>query len=119
MGFRIKIVDQVIGAVTHLALLAVEERVGEGSDVAAGFPYTRVHEDVGIHFVAVLSLLDEALSPGVLHIVLQSGAEGAVVPGIGEAAVNITAGENETSGFAEGYDLLHALFFGLQYFVHD
>ena len=115
---RVEIVDQVVGAVAHLALLAVEQRVGERGHVAARLPHARVHQDVGVHLVAVLTLLDEALSPRILDVVFQPCAERAVIPRIGETAVDVASRENEASVFAQGDDFLHRLFFGLQNLLH-
>ena len=112
VGFGVKGLDQIVGAEAHLALPAVEHRIGEAGNVAAGLPDAGVHQDVGVHLEAVAALLDEALAPGVLDVVLQPRAEGTVVPGVGQAAVNLGAGEDETAVFAESDDLIHR-FFGI------
>ncbi len=110
MGLGIKVVDQIVGAEAHLALLAVQQRIGKALHMAAGLPDPGVHQNVGVHLIAVAALLDEALAPGVLHIVLEPGAQRAVVPGVGKAAVDLRAGEYEAAVFAQGDDLVHGFF---------
>ncbi len=106
----IEVVDQVVGAEAHLALLAVEQGIGEARHMAARLPHARIHEDVGVDLEAVVPLLDELLAPGVLDVVLEPGAERAVVPGVGKAAVDLGAGEDEAAVFAQGDDLVHGFF---------
>lgn len=118
MRLRVEIVDQVVGAVAHLALLAVEQRVGERGHMAARLPNARVHQNVGVHLVAVSALLDEALSPRFLDVVFQPCAERAVIPRIGEAAVNFAARKNKAPALAERDNFFHRLFFRLQNLVH-
>ena len=98
MGLGVEGVDHVVGAEAHLALLAVEQGVGEAGHVAAGLPDTGIHQDVGVDLIAVAALLNEALAPGVLHVVLQPGAQRAVVPGVGQTAVDLRTGMNKSSG---------------------
>ena len=69
-----------------------------------------MHENIGVNLVAVLSLLDKTLSPGVLNIVFKSCSERAVIPCVCKTAVNIAAGKNESSVFAKGNNLVHSLF---------
>ena len=96
----------------HLALLAVEKRVGEADDMAACLPDSRMHENVRVNFVAVSALLNESLAPGVLDVVLHSCAERAVIPGVRKSAVDVAAGENEASVFTQSDDFFHC-FFGI------
>ncbi len=104
------VLDQLIGAEALLALLAVHQRIGEAGQVTAGHPGLGVHEDGGVlpHVVGVL--LDKFLPPGLLDVVLQLHAQGTVVPGVGKAAVDLGAGEDDAAVFAEGDDLVHRLF---------
>ena len=37
-------------------------------------------------------------------------AQGAVVPGVGEAAVDLATGEDEATALAQGNELVHGLF---------
>ena len=112
VGVGIKVLDERVRSVAHLALLAVEKRVGEAGDMAACLPDSRMHENVRVNFVAVSALLNESLAPGVLDIVLHSCAERAVIPGVRKSAVDVAAGENETSVFTQSDDFFHC-FFGI------
>ena len=110
MGLGIKVVDQIVGPKAHLALLAVQQGIGKALHMAAGLPHTGVHENVGVHLVAVAALLDEALAPGVLHVILETGAQRAVVPGVGKAAVDLGPGKDEAAVLAQGDDFVHGFF---------
>ncbi len=106
----VKIINEVIGSVAHFTFLAVKERIGEAGNMAARLPNLRVHKNIGVNLVAVLSLLNKTLSPSIFDIVFESCAERTVVPCVGKTAVNIAAGKNKSSVFAKGNDLVHSLF---------
>ena len=78
--------------------------------MAARHPGLRVHQDRGVKADVVGILLHELLPPGVLDVLLELGAEGAVVPGVGKAAVDLAAGEDKAAVFAQRDDLVHRLF---------
>ena len=100
---------QLVGPVAHLAGLAVDEGVVERGHVPGGDPDLGVHEDGGVQPHVVGVLLDELLPPGALDVVFELHAQGAVVPAVGEAAVDLAAGEDEAPALAQGDDLLHGL----------
>ena len=102
--------DHFIGAEALLALLAVHQGVGEAAHVAGGHPNLRIHQDSGVQTHVIGVLLDELLPPGLLHVVLQLHAQGAVVPGVGQTAVDLAAGEDEAAALTQGDDLFHGLF---------
>ena len=102
--------NELICAVTGLAVLAVHQRVGESAYVAGSHPCLRVHQDSGVQSYIVLVLLNELLAPRVLDVGLELNAEGAVVPCVSESAVDLTAGVNEASALAEGNDFVEGLF---------
>ena len=110
VSFGIEIVNEVIGSVTHFALLTVKERIGEAGNMTARLPHSRVHKDIGVNLIAVLSLLDKTLSPGVLNIVFQPCAERAVIPCVCKTAVDVAACKNEASVLAKSNDLIHCFF---------
>ena len=110
VGVGVKVVDQIVRAKAHLALFAVQQRIGKALHMAAGLPDPGIHEDVRVHLVAVAPLLDEAFAPGVLHIVLEPRAQRAVVPGVGKAAVDLGACEDEAPALAERNDFVHGFF---------
>ena len=104
------VLDEFVGAEALLALLAVHQGVGEAGQMAAGHPGLGVHEDGGVlpHVVGVL--LDKFLPPGLLDVVLQLHAQGAVVPCVGQASVDLGACEDDAAVFAQRHDLIHGLF---------
>ena len=106
----IKLLDKIIGTEAHLALLAIEKRVGEASDMAACLPNPGVHEDIGVDLEAVVALLNEALAPGLLNVVLEPCAKGTVVPSVCKTAVNFRPSKNVASVFTQGYDFIHCKF---------
>ena len=105
-----EVLDELVGPEALLALLAVHERIGEAAQMAGGHPGLGVHEDGGVQTHVIGVLLNELLPPGLLHVVLQLHAQRTVVPGVGEAAVDLAAGEDEATALAQGHDLLHGLF---------
>jgi hypothetical protein len=72
---------KMVGAKALLAVPAVDERVGERADVAAGLPHLRRHEDRGVEPDDVVAELHHRPPPGVLHVPLEQHAERPVVPG--------------------------------------
>ena len=104
LGVRL---DEVVGAVTALAVLAVHLGVGKARGVTARFPDARVHEDGGVHAVGIVALLHEALPPCAFDVVLDLHTHGAVVPGVAHAAVDLAAGENDAARLAQRDEFVH------------
>ena len=104
------VLDELVGPEALLALPAVHQGIGEAGQVAAGHPGLGIHEDGGVLAHVIRVLLDELLPPGLLHVVFQLHAQRTVVPGVGQAAVDLGAGEDEAPVFAQGHDLVHGLF---------
>ena len=104
------VLDDFVRPEALLALLAVHEGVGEATHMAGGHPHLGVHEDGGVQTHVVGVFLDELLPPGLLHVVLQLHAQGAVIPSVGQAAVDLAAGEDEATALAQGHNLFHGLF---------
>src|SRR5690606_18760832 len=92
---RTDIALDVVGAEAVLAVLAVDHRVREGGDVAAGLPDLRVHDDRCVDADDVVPLLHHRLPPGALDVVLHLHAQRTVVPEASDTAVNFTGGEYE------------------------
>ena len=109
-GLSAPVLDDLVGAEALVALAAVHQRIGEAAEVAARDPGLRVHQDRRVKADVVGVLLHELLPPGVLDVLLQLRAEGAVVPGVGKAAVDLAAGEDKAAVFAQCDDLVHRLF---------
>ena len=110
VDLRVSVADELVGPVPGLAGLAVQQGVGKARHVAGGDPSLGVHDDGGVQAHVVGGLLDELLPPGLLHVVFELHAQGAVVPGVGQAAVNFTAGIDDAPALAEIDDHLHGLF---------
>ena len=111
-GLAAPILNELVRAEALVAFAAVHQRIGEAAQVAGGDPGLRVHQDSGIKADVIRVLLHELLPPGALDVVLQLNAERAVVPSVGEAAVNLGAGEDEASVLAQSHDPVHG-FFGI------
>ena len=109
-GLGAPVLNDLVGAEALVALAAVHQRIGEAAEMAACHPGLRVHQDRGVKADVVGILLHELLPPGVLDVLLELGAEGAVVPGVGKAAVDLAAGEDKAAVFAQRDDLVHRLF---------
>ena len=107
VGFGIELIDKIIRAEAHLALLAVEQGIGEAGYMTARFPNPGMHEDIGVDFKAVMTLLNEALAPGLLDVVLEPCAKRAVIPCVGETAVDFRPSENVAPVFTQSYDFIH------------
>jgi len=65
------LLDQLVSAETLLTLLAVHQRIAEATDMTAGLPYLRVHEDRGVEPDVVGVFLHELLPPCLFHIILE------------------------------------------------
>ncbi len=98
---------QLVGAEAALAGLAVDHRVGEGVDVAAGLPDAGVHDDGGVQAHHVVPLLDDGAPPGLLDVVLELHAQGPVVPEAADAAVDLAALKDEPPALAQGDEGVH------------
>ena len=101
------LLDQVIGPEAALAGFAIDQRIVEIDDVAGCLPDARVHQDAGVEADHVAPALDEGPPPELLDVVLELDAERAVVPGVGQSAVDIRAGKDESAPLAERDDLFH------------
>ena len=114
-GFCAPVLNDLVGAEALIALTAVHQRIGEALEMAGGDPGLGIHQDGGVKTHVVAVFLNELLPPCALYVVLQLNAEGAVVPGVGEAAVDLGAGEDVAAVFAQGDDFVHG-FFGVFHF---
>ena len=107
LGALGEVLDELVGAEAGLAGLAVHERVVEAAHVAGGYPYFPVHQDGAVQAGVVRAFLDKLLPPGLLDVVLQLHAQGAVVPGVGQAAVDLAARKNKAAVLAKSHQLIH------------
>ena len=104
------VLDHLVGAETLLALLAVHQRIAEAAQMAGSDPGLGIHQNRAVLTHVVGVLLDELLPPGLLHVVLQLHTQRAVVPGVGQAAVDLAAGKDKAAVFAQCDDFVHRLF---------
>ena len=101
------LLDQMVGPESALAGLAVDQRIVEVDDVTRRLPDAWVHQDAGIEADHVAPPVDEGPPPELLDVVLQLNAERSVIPGVGQTAVDIGAGKNESASLGERDDLVH------------
>ena len=106
VGLR-PVLDQLIRAEARLAGLAIHQRVVEVADVAARHPNLTVHQNRAVDADVVLVLLHELLPPRALDVVLELNAQRAVIPRVGQTAVDFGAGEHEAAALAQGDELIH------------
>ncbi len=101
---------ELIGAKATLALAqALHQRVVELADVARGDPDSGRGDQRRVEQLDVVAPLHVGAEPGVAHVVLEQHAERTVVIGIGEAAVDLGAREDEAAPFAQRDELLQVV----------
>ena len=105
-----KVFNQLIGTEASLAGFAVHQGIVEAAYVTGGHPHFPVHQNGAVQAGVVLAFLYKLLPPGLLHIILQLHTQGAKVPGVGQAAVNFTAGKNKAPVLAQSHQLIHRQF---------
>ena len=108
---------KLIGAKAALAGFAIDHWISEGGFVPAGLPDGSTHEDRTVHADDIVAELGHGPPPVGFEVAFEFGAEGAVIPGSVESAVNLGGLKNEAPTFAEGDNLFHAvigfhMFFG-------
>lgn len=95
-------------------MFAVDHGVVEAVEVARGFPGFGVQEDGAIEPDDIAPLLDEGFPPEVFDVLFERNAVGAKGVGVGKAAVDVGAGEDERSALGERSDG----FQGVEVFFH-
>ena len=78
----------LVGAETHLAFLAVDQRIGEPLDMARCHPDLRRHQDSGVETLDIVAAVGHRLPPEAFDIVLELDAQRAVIPAGAQAAVD-------------------------------
>src|SRR5436305_12922887 len=86
---------ELVGAEPELARAAVDQRIGEPGEVAAGDPRRRVLDDRRVERHDVVALLEHRLPPLALDVVLEQHAVVAVVVAGSEPTVVLAGGERE------------------------
>ena len=107
---RAVILDQLVGAESLMTFPAVHQRVGKTAQMTGCHPGLGIHQDGAVHAHVVGILLDELFPPGSLYIILQLHTQISVIPGVGQAAVNLRPRVHKPSGFCQRYNFLHRLF---------
>ncbi len=107
------VLDELIRAETLVALLAVHQRIVEPAHMPGRDPGFRVHENGAVQTDVIAALGDEFAPPCPFDIVFELDAQRAVIPCIGEAAVDFRAGENKASIFRQRDDFIHCFFASL------
>ena len=107
------VLDELIRAEALVALFAVHQRVVEAAHMPGCNPGFRVHQDGAVQADVIAALGDEFAPPGFFDVVLELDAQRAVIPCIGEAAVDFRAGENKASVFRQRDDFIHCFFASL------
>ena len=104
------IFNQLIRTETGLTALAIHQRIRKASQVSGSHPSLGVHKNRTVHTYIVGILLYKLLPPGTLYIVLKLHTQITVIPGIGEAAVDLGAGINKSPSLCQSRNLVHCLF---------
>ncbi len=111
-------VEELVGAVTAFGFTAIHHGIREAIDVAGSLPNARVHNDAGIETDNVIALLDKMAPPGLLDVVAEFNAEGAVIEKSVIAAVNFGRWEDEPASFAKTDEFFHKGSIGSSWSVH-
>ena len=102
--------DQLVGAVACLAGAAVQQGVREAGHMAGGHPGLRVHDDGSIQTHVIGAFLHKLFQPCLFDVVLELHAKGAVVPAVGQTAVDLGTREHITTVLAKIDDHVKGLF---------
>ena len=104
------ILNQFVCAESLFTLLTVHQRVRESSQMSAGNPCLGIHQNSTVNAYVVGALHDELLPPGFLYIIFQFHTQVAIIPGIGQAAVNLRTWIHKAPVLGQCHDFLHCLF---------
>ena len=104
------VLDQLIRTETLLAGLAVHQWIRKPTQMAGSNPGLRIHQDRTVHPYIVGIFLYKLLPPRFFHIIFQLHAQIAVIPGVGKAAIDLTARIYKTAVFRQGFNFIHCFF---------
>ncbi|EOD65990.1 putative transcriptional regulator [Amycolatopsis vancoresmycina DSM 44592] len=108
-GARRELLGELVGAEALVARQALDQRVGEHVDVPGRDPDLPRQDHRGVEADDVVTALDDGLPPLALDVVLELDPERPVVPRRAGAAVDLSAGEDETTALAQADDLLNGV----------
>ena len=98
---------EMVGAEPQLARAAVDQRIGEPGQMAAGHPRLGVLDDRRVQRDHVVALLQHRSPPLALDVVLQQHAVVAVVIAGADPAVDLAALKDEAAPLGQRDDLVH------------
>ena len=81
--------DELVRALTVLAGAAVDQGVGKATEMTGGFPRAWVHQDGRIEPHHIGPIVDEMLPPSLLDVGFQLDPHRPIIPGVGQAAVDL------------------------------
>ena len=110
IDLAVGIADQLIGTVTCLAGLAVQQGIAEACHVTGGDPGLGIHDDGCIQTHIIGAFLHKLLHPCLFDIILELDAQRTVIPAVCQTAVHLTAGIHKAAVFAEIDDHIKGLF---------
>ena len=100
--------DELVLTGALVAVEALDEGVGEGLDVARGYPHLARKDDGGVQANDVGAAADHGVPPGALDVFLQLHAQRPVVPRGAGAAVDFTTGKDEAAALGQADDVVEA-----------
>ena len=101
------VLDELVRAKARLAGPAVHQRIVEIAHMAAGHPDLPVHQNGAVKPHIIFAFLHKFLPPRALDIVFEFDAQRAIIPGVGQAAVDFRSRKHKTPPLAQGNDLVH------------
>ena len=93
--------NELIFALTLVAVLALDERVGEGLDVSGCNPHLAGQDYRGVQPDDVCAAANHVVPPLTFDVLFEFHAQRAVVPGGASTAINLTAGENKAAALGK------------------
>ncbi len=99
----------LVGPEAFLRQLAVDQRIGEAGHVPRCAPYIRMHYDRRLQAHDVLAAVNDVAPPLVHQVPLELDAQGAVVVGRLQPAINFRRLKHKPAPLAQRHDLLHQL----------
>ena len=93
--------NELIFALTLVAVLALDERVGEGLDVSGCNPHLAGQDYRGVQPDDVCAAANHVVPPLAFDVLFEFHAQRAVVPGGASTAVNFTAGEDKAAALGK------------------
>ena len=97
--------DQVVGTGAGVAGLAVHHGVGKTGDMTGGLPDLGTTDDGGVETDHVLTVTDKRFPPQIFDFTFELRPQWAIVPSVGEPAINVGTGEEEAAALGQGHNI--------------